>query len=163
MTTKRAPRLHRAVRAGLAALAVTFGAAAAQAAGTPATLALQSTPVYWGTAGTHAVLVLQYDKGATIPLIVKQVLVSAVQNNTQTVTLDNCGTPAVSGGSVVGYSLQPGQHCFVELQRTNGGSFTGQAMITDGTRSSVNMRNNVRAMIEVRDASENVLTHVELR
>ncbi len=144
-------------RAALAALlAVSAGAARA------ASVDMQSAPAYWGQTGNTAILAVMYDSDAKQKLIINTVYIGDVYNDPLNQTLDNCGTPIKQGDNVVGYSLAPGQHCFLQSTRQYNVSLYGEVVMSDTAKNTTNIATHVRAMLEVRDANNNVLTHAEM-
>jgi hypothetical protein len=152
---------HISHRLALAAAAA-IGLAAAQpaVAGSP-----QKTwaALWWCPAGHHADLVLRYDPHATVPLVVNTIYVLDAGGYNLAQSLESCGTAIKSGDSVTSYQLQPGQYCFVRAFRgSQQDEIVGKVIVSDATKGNANIQQFVHPSLEIRDGSDNVLTHVEV-
>lgn len=148
-------------RLALAAAGMSILGGAASAAG-PAYVNQSSSPVYWGTTGTTAVMILRYDNSATLPLNVTNLQIGDLNGNNLTQALYNCGSIIKQGDTFVGHQLTPGEDCYLTAPNT-GADVIGTATLTDGTASNANVSMYVRTSIEIRDANGTVLSHVEVR
>jgi hypothetical protein len=147
----------------LATVALGLASGAVQAGGL-ANLDLQSSPTYAGAQGNYAVLILQYDSAATGPLLVKSVKIGDPLGRTAfTQQVVNCGTAISTVGPVTTYAVNPGQICFVKVNNISGYFVDGEIIVADGSATTKNMLATVRAMMEVRDVNNSVITHAELR
>ncbi len=134
-------------RLAAAAFAVCAGTAAAHASG-PVYVNQASSPVFWGANGDHAVMLLRYDNSAKIPLMVSNINVVDLNGANIIVGLYNCGTPVKQGDTFVGFSVMPGQNCYLRAQRT-GASVAGRVTLTDSTGAARNIDTFVRTMLEI--------------
>lgn len=144
-----------------AALAASVGCASAA----PAYVNQASSDVYWGSTGAGAVMILRYDNSAssTLPVTVTNLQIADASGNNITTALYNCGTIVKSGDTFVGHQILPGQDCYLATPRgSNGTSIHGTATLVDSTGNTANVSAYIRTMLEIRDASGNVLTHVEV-
>jgi hypothetical protein len=144
-----------------AAMFAAAGLTAAAQAQTPVYVNQSSSPVYWGSTGVQAVMILRYDNSASVPLTVTNLQISDDAGNNITAALYNCGNPVKSGDNFVGHQLMPGQDCFLTAN-AGPNSILGMATLSDATGSATNIQTYVRTMLEIRDGNGNVLSHVEI-
>ena len=149
---------RKLVVAALVSSGLALGTTAAHAA----TAQEMSSLVFWGANGDHADLVLEYGPSGVGQLKVTKFLVADANGAGVSQQLNSCGTPIKSGDTVTAHALNPGQYCFLRASRTPASVF-GLSAVSDGTANAQNITKAVRVSLEIRDANENVLTHVEVQ
>jgi hypothetical protein len=140
----------------LAAVAgVTLGAVQAHAQA----MANESTsPMWWGTAGNHADLLVSYDSAAKSPLVVWGAYEQGIDKSAVSQGLVYCGTAQPNGSTVI----QPGGYCVIRGFRT-GGAIIARFVATDNSNNTANFQPYIHAALEMRDANDNTLQRAELR
>jgi hypothetical protein len=129
-----------------------------------ATVVQNSSPTFWGSTGDHADLVIYYDANATGAINVTKFYISQLGGLQVDQLQQGCHlcTPIYSGNTQIGNKLQPGGYVFVRGFKTNN-SVTGTATIADATGNTNNINAHVRTSLEIRNHSDDVLTHSEVR
>lgn len=123
---------------------------------------MTSSSVWWSPTGDHADLVIRYSSLAKIPLTIRAYVLDAGGFDVSE-ALQTCGTGIKSGDSITSYQLAPGQYCWIRAYRgAQQDEMVGKALLSDVTNGTANARQFVRGSLEIRDASDNVLTHVEV-
>lgn len=145
-----------------AALALSSGTIAAHAAG-PVYVNVNefSSPVGWGAAGDHADLILSYSASAPVPLLLYGIETDDIGGANINSALYGCGQ-LLFGGPSGSRQLMPGESCLLRAYRSRS-EIASRLVMWDSTGTTANINSFVRASLEVRDGSDNVLTHVDLR
>lgn len=152
------------VRAAMASAIVASLAGFTGSAAFAGQLQQTSSSVWWSAAGDHADLVVAYDSRATVPLTVKVAYVLDAGGYGVSQVSETCGTGVKTGDAITSYTLRPGQYCWIRAFRgSQQDEIVGKAILGDATASNTNIQQFVRSSLEVRDGSDNVLTHVEVR
>lgn len=120
-----------------------------------------SSPVGWSAAGDHADLVVTYSASAPVPLLVYGIEIYDIGGANVSSQLSGCGQ-LLFGGPSGSRQVMPGSTCLLQISRTQY-EIASRLVMWDSTGTPANITNFVRASLEVRDASDNVLTHVDLR
>jgi hypothetical protein len=138
----------------LAAAAVMCGAAQAHA---EVFASLQTSPMWWGTAGTHADLLLSYDSSAKSPLTLLGAYEQGIDKSAVSQGLAACGTGQPNGT----VTIQPGGYCVIRGFRSSG-AIIARVVATDGSNATANFAPFIHAGLEIRDANDNTLQRAEL-
>ena len=137
-------------------IAATFGLGAAGAA-QAASVVQESSPAF--TVGIdHIDIVLHYSSDATVSLTVQNLLVEDITGTGVSQIVESCPGFNKSNNT---YALSPGKYCWVRAFPT-GHSLAGKAELSDGTANANNINKFVRTSLELRDAHDDTLVHVEV-
>ena len=109
-------------RAAVAAVALSLGAATARAVG-PVYLEQDSSPVFWGPAGDHAVLFLNYDFRATGTLTLRKLFTGDLSGQPMENDILTCAERLLQSRAGLRTSLTSGERPWID--QTSSG--TGQS------------------------------------
>ncbi len=101
---------------------------------------------------------IYYDAGGKGPLTVYGIYFIDIGGGVLQQALASCAQANPDGSR----SLNPGQYCFVRAQR-GANSFVSKVVLAHGNATAANITGNVRTSVELRDANDAPIEHVELR
>lgn len=140
--------------------AAVFGAAlalGATQARAQAFTAMDTTPMWWGSAGDHADLMLYYDSAAQTPLTIVGYHFQGIDKAAVSQSGGPCGVVTSKG-----YVIQPGGYWFVRGYRSSG-AIVGHVIATDCSNTTANILQFMHAAVEIRDANDSTLQRADAR